>query len=79
MSFFKRDLKKEKILSKYLDGVYNKIPLTVQRINDLDLQYKGVDLIYNNNGAKIYIDEKAQLDYLNSDLPTFTFELSYLK
>jgi len=79
MSFFKRDLNKEKILSKYLDGVYNKIPLVLQRIENLDFQHKGVDLIFNNNGDKIYIDEKAQLDYLNSDLPTFTFELSYLK
>ena len=79
MSFFRRDLKKEQILSKYLNGVYNKIPLALHRIENLDLQHKGVDLIFNNNGTEIYIDEKAQLDYLNSDLPTFTFELSYLK
>jgi hypothetical protein len=79
MSFFKRDLNKEKILTKYLDDVYGTIPLPIQRIDDLDLQYKGVDLIYKNGKHKIYIDEKAQLDYLNADLPTFTFELSYLK
>ena len=78
MSFFKRDLNNEKILSKYLDSVYNKIPLALKRNNDMNLQYKGVDLIFNNK-SKIYIDEKAQLDYLNADLPTFTFELSYLK
>jgi len=79
MSFFYRDLSKEHILSKYLDSIYKELLLPFNRVNNLDMQFKGVDLIYDKKGANIYIDEKAQLDYLNSDLPTFTFELSYLK
>ncbi len=79
MSFFQRDLSKEQILSVYLDTIYDQLSLPFKRVKDLDLQFKGVDLIYDYNGRNIYIDEKAQLDYLNSDLPTFTFELSYLK
>ncbi|MBI9040273.1 hypothetical protein [Lutibacter sp.] len=79
MSFFKRDLNKEQVLGKYLDEIYLELNLYLIRINDLDLQHRGVDLIYEKNDTKFYIDEKAQLDYVNSDLPTFTFELSYLK
>jgi hypothetical protein len=79
MSHYKRDLNKEQKLGIYLDTVYKKIDLKVTRVNDLNLQHKGVDLIYTHNANDIYIDEKAQLDYVNKNLPTFTFELSYLK
>lgn len=79
MSFFNRDLKKEHLLSIYLDEVYTKIGLSFKRISDLNLQLQGIDLIYNHLGNDFFIDEKAQLDYINKDLPTFTFELSYLK
>lgn len=79
MSFFERDLKKEQELGKYLDTIYDSLNLTFERIDNKDLQHQGVDLIYKQKKQVYYIDEKAQLDYINSDLPTFTFELSYLK
>lgn len=79
MSFFEIDLRKEKLLASFLDAKYNELNLSFDRIRNLKLQRKGVDLIYNHRGKNFYIDEKAQLDYINSDLPTFTFELSYLK
>lgn len=79
MSFFDRDLHKEQLLSHYLDGIYSELQIKFIRNQNIDLQYKGVDLIFDNNGEKLFIDEKAQLDYINNDLPTFTFELSYLK
>jgi hypothetical protein len=79
MSFFERDLKKEQQLSLYLDEVYTSLHLDFNRNTDINLQHRGVDLSYFHNGATYYIDEKAQLDYINTDLPTFTFELSYLK
>ena len=79
MSFFKRDLKKEQLLGIYLDELYNKIGLSLTRVTDLNSQLKGIDLVYTHHGNDVFIDEKAQLDYLNNDLPTFTFELSYLK
>ena len=79
MSHYKRDLNKEQKLAVYLDTVYKKLNLKLTRITDLDQQHKGVDLVYIHNNTEIYIDEKAQLDYVNRSLPTFTFELSYLK
>ena len=78
MSHFERDLYKEKQLGKYLDDIYNSLNLNFERVEDLTLQHKGVDLVFPENEA-VFIDEKAQLDYLNKNLPTFTFELSYLK
>ncbi|RZN82554.1 MAG: hypothetical protein EVB11_08105 [Winogradskyella sp.] len=78
MSNFKRDLHKEQLLGNYLDLVYETLNLKFERVRDSNLQHRGVDLLYTKNEA-VYIDEKAQLDYLNKSLPTFTFELSYLK
>lgn len=79
MTKFQEDLVKEAILGQFLDVIYANLNLDLQRISDTNLQYKGVDLIYCHKGKELYIDEKAQLNYLNKDLPTFTFELSYLK
>ena len=79
MSFFQRDLRKEKLLSKYLDSTYEKLNLHFERIHCLKQQKQGIDLIYRHNNNEYYIDEKAQLNYINKTLPTFTFELSYLK
>lgn len=79
MPDFKSDLAQEEILSTYLDTIYAKKKIEFKRVKDLDQQLKGIDLIMTVNGQSYLIDEKAQLHYLNSDLPTFTFELSYLK
>ncbi|GMN10009.1 hypothetical protein MTsPCn9_15760 [Croceitalea sp. MTPC9] len=80
---FKSDLEKEKKLTVLLDSYYksNLKHYTFERITDIKQQYKGVDLIFKHmeSGASFYIDEKAQLDYINEDLPTFAFELCYLK
>lgn len=78
MSHFQRDLNKEKLLGKFLDTIYSTLNIKFERVEDINLQHRGVDLIYPENNA-VFIDEKAQLDYLNKSLPTFTFELSYLK
>lgn len=82
-SKFNDDLSKEQLLSKYLDEFYTEkfenSDYSVKRVSDLDLQHNGVDLILYNDNNKFYVDEKAQLDYINNSLPTFAFELSYLK
>jgi hypothetical protein len=82
-SSFHHDLSKEEVLSTYLDvfykDVFNSSEYSIERISDLNLQHKGVDLILSNKSKQYNIDEKAQLDYINSSLPTFAFELSYLK
>ncbi|MDP9957646.1 hypothetical protein J2X97_003315 [Epilithonimonas hungarica] len=79
MSTFDQDLNKEQLLGQFLDEIYEKLNLNFTRVTDTEFQNKGVDLIFVHSGKEYYIDEKAQLDYLNNSLPTFTFELSYLK
>jgi len=52
-----------------------------ERIYDIKNQLAGVDIVFTHKKTKdiFYIDEKAQLDYINDDLPTFAFELGYYK
>ena len=78
-STFKTDLEKEQRLSVFLDACYAKSlrHYNFERISDIKSQLAGVDLIFTkkNGGASYFIDEKAQLDYVNENLPTFAFEL----
>ena len=79
MKSFKNDLIQEKLLATYLNSIYNELGFDFTRINDLDAQHQGIDVELRFNDKVYQIDEKAQLHYLNKDIPTFTFELSYLK
>ena len=82
-STFQQDLKNEILLGKYLDDIYAKIfepnSFKIERILEINQQYSGIDLILTKGNKTYFIDEKAQLSYLNKKLPTFAFELSYLK
>lgn len=82
-SKFYEDLSKEELLGTYLDTFYPQIfkdsPFKVERIWNTSMQHQGVDLLLKNDNQCFYVDEKAQLDYLNISLPTFAFEISYLK
>lgn len=78
-SSYNTDKLKEEILGKYLDKIYDQFEYKLTRINDYNSQMLGIDLIAEYKSIIYNIDEKAQLDYLNSDLPTFTFEVSYYK
>lgn len=82
-SNFKKDLSKEQVLGNFLNEFYhqkyNDDGNSFLRISNLDLQIDGIDLILNIEGTDYLIDEKAQLDYLNKSLPTFAFEISYIK
>lgn len=78
-SKFNEDLKQEQILNKYVDSIYDSLGMSFERITDMPSQYRGIDLILKDNNRDIFIDEKAQLHYLNKSLPTFAFELSYIK
>lgn len=79
MSNYFEDLNKEKILSRYLDKIYSKKGFDFERINNINEQHQGIDIEIQHNNETYYIDEKAQLDYLNTSLPTFAFEISYIK
>lgn len=80
---YRKDLKKEKMLADMILDEFYSIHFKnfkYERINDFERQYSGIDLIITDkNDNEYYIDEKAQLSYLNSILPTFAFELSYYK
>ena len=82
-SSFHSDLSKEKQLIPLLDFYYKKClkQYAFERISNLRQQRLGIDLILKNkiSGALFYVDEKAQLDYVNESLPTFVFELFYEK
>lgn len=79
MSSFKSDLNQEAILSSYLDKIYKTKGIDFDRISDSEMQHRGIDIVIKEKTKEYFIDEKAQLHYINTDLPTFTFELSYLK
>ncbi|WP_339626115.1 hypothetical protein [uncultured Maribacter sp.] len=82
-SKFTSDLRKEKQLSNLLDVYYEKTLVYYEtcRVYDMKRQMAGIDLIFTHKQTKTVfnIDEKAQLDYINEDLPTFAFELGYYK
>ncbi|MDP5077392.1 MAG: substrate-binding domain-containing protein [Nonlabens sp.] len=79
MNRFQDDLKQEVVLASYLDSLYDSKGLRTERVTDSTRQHQGIDLLIHAKGTTYMIDEKAQLHYLNADLKTFTFELSYLK
>lgn len=79
MSKFAADLNTEQILTEYLDIIYTEIGLSTIRVFDSENQNKGIDLVIDHNHKTYFVDEKSQLHYLNQRLPTFAFELNYLK
>ena len=80
-SNFNIDLSNESLLANYLDAIYPTLfnGFEINREKDLENQHKGIDIIISKNDVNYFIDEKAQLDYVGKDLPTFAFEISYLK
>lgn len=82
-SSFKEDLIKEQRLFQLLDATYTEClkHYTFERIADFRQQLKGIDVCFKHKttGKTYLIDEKAQLDYVNDDLPTFAFEIQYQK
>ncbi len=82
-SNFKSDLEREQKLCVLLDHYYHQYlkQYSFERVSNMKQQMAGIDLIFTHkdHGKKYTIDEKAQLDYINENLPTFAFELSYEK
>ncbi len=70
----------EKCVGEFLDRYfYPSIFVQSERIDDLELQWKGVDVIVtNDDDISMNIDEKSAAHYVNSDLRTFAFEVSFL-
>lgn len=81
-SNFKQDLAKEQLLHPLLDDFYGQLKhYDFERVHELGQQHRGIDVILTHRKThnSYFVDEKAQLDYLNEDLPTFAFEIQYLK
>lgn len=79
-SKFFEDKRKEELFGVWLDAHFYSMFVgkykCVTRITDAVLQKKGVDVIIETfSGTKIYVDEKATLQYINKKIPTFAFEI----
>lgn len=78
------DLAAEHQLAIYMDKyLYANFPTKslfskIKRIHDKSKQLLGVDVEFTGTDGRVYcVDEKAQLYYLNQNLPTFAFELLF--
>ena len=52
---------------------------SIYREYSRERQLQGIDVTVNSRSSSVNIDEKAQLYYINKDLPTFAFELQFLR
>ena len=79
------DMNAESELAKFLDeNLYSQLLgegkfLSIERMAEKEQQLQGIDVIAKTKTSVAYIDEKAQLYYINKNIPTFAFELQFLK
>lgn len=83
MSYRDADTRAERELAAFLDErqLYTRYLgyQSIQRVTDPELQLAGADVVAMGQDRAHYIDEKAQLHYLARPLPTFAFELEFLR
>lgn len=73
------DEEAEKIVRDFLiDNFYSKYANDYQIITDKNKQVKGVDSIFKYNDYNYICDEKSAIRYINKNLQTFCFELSFI-
>lgn len=80
------DMSAEAELARFLDRyLYARFPNadafdSIERTYRKAQQLSGIDLIFRSKDSRTFcVDEKAQLYYLNKDLPTFAFEIEFLR
>ena len=74
----KEDERCADIVSRFLDkNFYNGVK-DFQRIEDVQRQVKGIDVIFNFKDKNYVCDEKAAIRYINKGLGTFSLELSFI-
>ena len=80
------DMSAEAQLACFLDTyLYSRFPQSdsfsrIERMHNKTEQLAGVDVRFTGKDGSVYdVDEKAQLYYLNKDLPTFAFEIQFLR
>lgn len=82
MSNFEQDRRAEAAVAEFMDIYYYPYQgFRCVRASALDEQFAGVDVtVQSGDGSRHYVDEKASTYYVNERiLPTFAFELSYVK
>ena len=79
MSYRQRDSTVEKEIGKFLDiYFYPKISKDFKRFENKENQLAGIDIQFTlSETGTIIVDEKAATHYINKDIPTFAFELSF--
>jgi hypothetical protein len=78
-TFRTRDSNAEQELGKFLDKYfYPKAGLHHTRVYDKYQQIAGVDVVLFHNDKTKNIDEKAAMNYINRDLQTYAFEISFI-
>lgn len=70
-----RDERVERNMQRHLDLIYRENTINTIRVTDINLQKKGVDLYYTEDGERYYADEKSASTYAYTRLNTFAFEL----
>jgi hypothetical protein len=80
LTFRNRDSNVEQEISRYLDRYLYPTEVTdFCRYSDRADQMRGVDVTFSiDNQKHIIVDEKAATHYINKNIPTFAFELSFL-
>lgn len=80
------DMSAESELARFLDQyLYDHFPKagafnSIERTYSKKQQLSGIDVIFKaKDGRTFCVDEKAQLYYLNKELPTFAFEIEFLR
>lgn len=65
-------------LEQFMDAQYKKQNLLIymERVQDKQMQVKGIDVILDDETGVKYIDEKFAIDYRDKYLQTYSFELS---
>ena len=77
----KMDMAAESELAQFMDENLYELLLAeggftdIHRVYDRETQLAGIDVVAKTEKSVAYIDEKAQLYYINKNLPTFAFEL----
>ena len=77
----KSDSAAEVEIAQFLDmEFYPKYATDKIRCNNADEQMMGLDVIFDYGGIKaMKVDEKTAAHYVNKDLPTFAFEVNFLR
>ncbi len=82
ISFREYDSNAEQEIARFLDkNLYSKeIIKDFKRFSDKEDQLKGKDVQFSIEDLKdIIVDEKAQIYYVNKNIPTFAFEVNFIR